>query len=121
MTKKERAERAKIKKRMQANGILPPDKKKLNRRKFAEEARKEWNARDKECYIWDTYLLRAVNIMMGDTIPRTYRLSSEAVGAAKCLKLALRLKDFEEMVKARGDKTYTVKEQYDYIRDIIEA
>lgn len=51
MTKKERAERAKIKKRMQANGILPPDKKKLNRRKFAEEARKEWNARDKECYI----------------------------------------------------------------------
>ena len=121
MTKKEQKERAKIKKQLQADGILLPDKKKLNRKKFVEEARQEWNAKNKECYIWDIYLVRAVNIIMGNTISKTKRLSPEAVGAAKCLKLALRLKDFEEMVKARGDKTYTVKEQYDYIRDIIEA
>lgn len=121
MTKKETAERAKIKKQLQAEGILPPDKKKLNRKKFVEEARQEWNAKDGDCYVWNLYLMKAISIMLGDVEQRTLRVSSEAVGAAKCLKLALRLKDFEEMVKARGDKTYTIKEQYDYIRDIIEA
>lgn len=121
MTKKERAERAKFKKQMQAKGILPPDKRKLNRKKFVEEARQEWNARDKDCYVWDIYLLDAVSIMLGDVEQRTLRVSSEAVGTAKCLKLAVRLKKFAEMVKARGDTTYTLKEKYDYIRDIIEA
>lgn len=121
MTKKERAERAKMKKQLQEAGILPPDKKKLNRKKFVEEARQEWNARDQSRYVWDLYLMKAISIMLGDVEQRTLRVSAEAVGTAKCLKLAMRLKAFEEMITARGDTSYTVKEQYDYIRDIIEA
>lgn len=121
MTKKERAERARMKKQLQEKGILPPDKKKLNRKKFVEEAGQEWNARDQSCYVWDLYLMKAISIMLGDVEQRTLRVSSEAVGAAKCLKLAIRLKEFQEMVQGRGDTTYKIKEQYDYIRDIIEA
>lgn len=121
MTKKERVERARMKKQLQAEGILPPDKKKLNRKKFVEEARCEWNNRDKECYAWEIYLMEAISIMIGDVEQRTLRVSSQAVGAAKCLKLAVRLKEFHEMIRGRGDTTYKIKEQYDYIRDIIEA
>ena len=121
MTKKERAERAKIKKQLQEEGILPPDKKKLNRKKFVEEARQEWNGLRGEGIEMYVYLLEATNIMLLDTEQRTLRVSQEAVGAAKCLKLAVRLKNFHNVIRARGDTKYTLKEQYGYIRDIIEA
>ena len=42
MTKKERKELAKVKKRLQAEGVLPPDKPRLNRKKFAREVNEEW-------------------------------------------------------------------------------
>lgn len=121
MTKKERTERAKMKKRMQEEEILPPDKKKLNRKKFVGKAREEWDNRDRDYYGWDCYLLQAVWLLLDDVESNTLRVSLEAVGAAKCLKLALRLKAFEDMVKARGDTSYKLREQYDFIRDILEA
>lgn len=43
MTNKEKAERAAIKKKLQADGILPPDKPRLNRRKFIDDALGEFN------------------------------------------------------------------------------
>ena len=36
LTQRERAERAAAKKRLQARGVLPPDKPMLNRKKFAQ-------------------------------------------------------------------------------------
>lgn len=41
LTNREKQERADFKRRMQEQGILPPDKPKLNRKKFIEEAREE--------------------------------------------------------------------------------
>ena len=46
LTNREKKDRAEFKKQMQEKGILPPDKPKLNRKKFIEEAREEWNGRD---------------------------------------------------------------------------
>ena len=43
LTNKEKQARAELKKRMQDKGVLPPDKPKLNRKKFIDEAREEWN------------------------------------------------------------------------------
>ena len=40
LTNKEKQARAELKKRMQDKGVLPPDKPKLNRKKFIDEARK---------------------------------------------------------------------------------
>lgn len=45
MTNKEKRERAAAKKRLQEEGILPPDKPRLNRKKFIEEAEAEWAGR----------------------------------------------------------------------------
>lgn len=52
MTKAQKAMNAKIKKELQEKGIVPPDKPRLNRKKYIEEAREEWNGRDAEYYAW---------------------------------------------------------------------
>ena len=67
MTKAQKAMNAKIKKELQEKGIVPPDKPRLNRKKYIEEAREEWNGRDAEYYAWDVFLYRAISIMLGHT------------------------------------------------------
>lgn len=63
MTQKEKDFNRKYKKELQEKGLIPPDKKRLNRKKFIEEAVSEWNDRDSDWYIWDFYLMRAVGYM----------------------------------------------------------
>lgn len=120
MTKKEKEYNAKFKKEMQKKGIIPPDKKKLNRKKYVQEALDEWNSKDKEFYAWDFYLLKAISIMLGK-VDRNLRVTQEAVGVAKCLKLAIRLKEFSDKIKSDGRETYTLEEQINYINDILDA
>lgn len=120
MTKAEKKFRAKMKKDMQERGIIPPDKPKLNRKKYIEDARDEWNDRDRECYLWDLRLHETISFTLGLT-DRQLRASPEAVGVAKTLKLAIRLQEFHEKLKAEGRDTYKLVEQYDYIKDILDA
>lgn len=51
----------------------------------------------------------------------TSRASLEAVGAAKVLKLAMRLREFSEELKAKGEHEYKLADQYNYIKDILDA
>ena len=67
----------------------------------------------------DLYLHRAVSVLLG--MVKRNSPTPEAVGVAKALKLAVRLREFDQMVKARGDTEYRVSEQYDYIKDILEV
>lgn len=120
MTNKEKALNAKIKKDLQEKGILPPDKPKLNRKKYVDEAIEEWNGKDKDCYVWDIYLHDAISLMLGK-VDRNLRVTQEAVGVAKCLKLALRLKEFGDKLKAEGRKEYTLGEKLEFIKDILDA
>ena len=94
LTSREKRSNARIKKELQAEGVLPPDKPKLNRKKFIEEAMNEWNSRDKDVFVWELYLAEAFSLMLGHVEKRSLRTSLEAVGAAKVLKLALRLREF---------------------------
>ena len=122
MTEREKKERARIKKELQKKGFLPPDKKPLNREKFIKEAEDEWNSKAYDStLVWSYWLMRAVVVMMGHTERKSMRLSPEAVGAAKVLKLAIRLRKFNKMVEDRGDTEYKISEEYDYIKDIYEA
>ena len=121
MTNKERKDRAKEKKRLQAEGMLPQDKKKLNRKKFIEEAKKEWNERSMNCYIWEHYLVEAISYMVCKTEGISSRSSLEAVGAAKVLKLAIRLHEFSEKLREKGEERYKLEEQYNYVKDILDA
>lgn len=49
------------------------------------------------------------------------RVSLEAVGAAKVLKLAIRMNEFEAMIARRGERRYEIGEKYEYIKDVINA
>lgn len=120
MTKKEIKQRAEIKKRLQAKGILPPNKKRLNRKKFIDEAMKQWQERDRTCFKWEFYIMRALVWMTSYTDNRG-NISPEAVGAAKVYKIALKLKEFEEEKKKSGETEYKLKEVYDSLKDIMEA
>ena len=119
MTNREKQERAAMKKRLQAEGLIPSDKPRLNRKRFVEEAEAEWTGCDPVCLVWDLYIIRALFYVLGHGSARG--ISPEAVGAAKILKLAIRLHRFETELKENGRDKYSYREQYDYIKDILNA
>ena len=121
LTSREKRSNARIKKELQAEGVLPPDKPKLNRKKFIEEAMNEWNSRDKDVFVWELYLAEAFSLMLGHVEKRSLRTSLEAVGAAKVLKLALRLREFSKKLHGEGRDKYTAGEKYEFVKDIIDA
>ncbi len=121
LTSREKRSNARIKKELQAEGVLPPDKPKLNRKKFIEEAMNEWNSRDKDVFVWELYLAEAFSLMLGHVEKRSLRTSLEAVGAAKVLKLALRLREFSKKLQGEGRDKYTAGEKYEFVKDIIDA
>lgn len=120
MTNAEKSAKARMKREMQEKGIIPPDKPKLNRRRYIDQAVQEWNGRDRDFRAWELYLYEAIGIMIGKR-DRNFRLTQEAVGAAKCLKLAVRLKEFSDRLRAEGRKEHTLGEETEYIKDILDA
>ncbi len=65
--------------------------------------------------------MEAMGIMLSRTERNSLRVSPEAVGVAKVLKMALRLRQFHEKLKEEGKDRYKVSEQYEYIKDILDA
>lgn len=120
MTQRQKQIRADTKKELQARGILPPDKKRLNRKAFVEEAMEEWNGKSRDFYAWDLFLYQAIAYMLCQ-IDKHGKVSPEAIGVAKCLKLAIRLKEFSDKLKEQGKIKYQVMDQYEYIKDILDA
>ena len=97
MSKREKVIRAKAKRELQKEGILPPNKPKLNRKKYIKEAEAAWDNRDKNMFGWEYYLVRGIYLIMMQREGLSTRSSLEAVGAAKVLNY------------------------YNYIKDILEA
>lgn len=120
LTQKEKKRNAEFKKEFQAKGIIPPDKPRLNRKKFVNEALEEWNNRP-QYNMWEVYLIKAFGFIMAKTEGRSLRVSQEAVGAAKVLKLAIRLYQFHMKLKEEGRTEYKAIEQLEYIKDILDA
>lgn len=52
---------------------------------------------------------------------RNFRVSPEAVGAAKVMKLVVRLHQFSMKLRDEGRTEYELSEQLEYIRDILDA
>ncbi len=120
LTEREKKRNAQIKKELQKQGIIPPDKPRINRKKFVDGAMEEWNGRP-QCCMWDYYLVQAFGFILAKTEGRSLRVSKEAVGAAKVLKLAIRLYQFSRKLEGEGRTEYRVSERMEYIRDILEA
>lgn len=111
MTKRERKTRAAVKKELQEEGILPPDKKRLNRKKFAREVTEAWQI---EMDLFDAadayYMETAISFMVGRVMGR---VTEEEVGALKLLKIAMEIKKFQEKRKEEGQGSYTLAEFYE--------
>ena len=87
LTQREKAERAATKKRLQARGVLPPNKPRLNRKKFARETWAEWTALLAENRLGAAMALcRAVSFT---TDSELLEVTPEQVGILKAMKIAV--------------------------------
>lgn len=120
LTNREKQARAEAKRRLQEQGVLPPDKPRLNRIKFIADAEAEWKDRSRDCYIWSAYLEEAITWMLHQLDVRG-RVSPEAVGVAKVLKLALRFREFDAALGKKGETEYKLVDRYNAVKDILEA
>lgn len=114
MTQREKAERAAAKKRLQADGILPPDKPRLKYKKFCAEARALWH--DTEACPDLIYVSMALTIVLGDIRP-----NAQTVGAAKVVLIAREYQRFEAEKRDAGESHYKISELFDRIKPILEA
>lgn len=117
MTEKEKKERAKIRKQLREDGLLPPKKKPMNRKKFIDEARSVYESMD----ILDNlpYLVWGISEMLAHTTDLKPDL--QAVGVAKVILLAQRRREFEQAKRAQGESTWRAGELVDAVMDIYKA
>ena len=111
LTQREKTARAEAKKRLQAEGILPPDKPRLNRKKFAAEVVPEFEAMD--VYTADIYLRKAIGCMVSADMTK---VDAEQVGVLKLLKNAIETMKFEDALEAEGRAKYTIGE---YVEKVV--
>ena len=102
-----------MKKELQAEGVLPPDKPRLNRKKFARETWAEWEEfLKRDPILAEVRLLRAVEFMAGPEVPK---ITPEQIGVFKVLKIAIELDKFFRRLEAEGRKQYTIGEIADEV------
>ena len=113
LTQREKAERAAIKKKFQAEGLIPPDKPRLNRKKFARETWAEFEAfYTSEPIRAELSLIKAIGFMVG---PDMKEVSPEEVGVLKLLKLAVEYEAFLKKLEAEGRDKYKLGELIDEV------
>ena len=110
MTQRQKDERAQVKKELQSKGILPPDKPRLNRKKFAKEVWAEYAAM--EPIRREFFLIKAIGCMVG---PDMLKVTPEEVGVLKMLKFAVEMDKFSQQLKAEDRDTYTLGELSDKV------
>lgn len=116
MTASEKQYREQARKKLRKEGILPPRKKPLNRKKYVEEALAAWEASEYGLER-EYYALRyAASYITAGVHP-----TPEAVGVAKMIKAALEILKFEDELRVDGRSTYSVKEMYDRLKPIMDA
>lgn len=111
-TAKEKELRRETKKRLQEQGIIPPDKPRLNRRKFADEVLEEFS---KNKGVGLLYIYEALSIMLpkkGNNESYIGGVTSENVVALKILKMAMEIKKIRDMAKEEN-RELTVGELYE--------
>ena len=111
MTIAEKERMKKTRKELRNEGILPPVKQRLNRKKFRDEVTEEYKQLQQTHDVH--YLLQAISIMAPGS--ETKSISSEEVGVLKVMKMAVEIKKFEENKSKNGETTYKAMELYDEV------
>ena len=117
MTKREKEEMKQIRKELREKGVIPPVKKRLNRKDYIENTRNKWNEPE-EGNSW-IYLTRAVSWVMG-RVDHKGNVHPESVGAAKVLQVAMKMQEFTAKLKEEGRDRYTTGELYEYLKETLE-
>jgi len=115
MTKAEKAIRADVKKRLQDQGILPPDKKPLNRKKFALEVLPLVKGDKFSFYDNLIYLVRAFSWMLPNINEKgkiLFPVTAEQVGLLKVLKITVDYAAFWKAKEAEGITEVKLDEVY---------
>ena len=113
LTAKEKRLRAETRKRLRADGILPPKKSPLNRKKFAAQVLED---KAKSSSLYDLYLNHVPNaiscMIAGHDI---IGVTPEMVGVFKVLRIALDEQAFFERLKEEGRSSYTYEELFEEV------
>lgn len=113
LTQREKAERAVIRNKLREDGLLPPIKPRLNRKKFARETWAAFDAFYKaEPIRAELSLLKAIGFMVG---PDMKEVTPEEVGVLKLLKLAVEYNAFLKKLEEEGREKYTYGELIDEV------
>lgn len=101
------------KKRLQERGVLPPDKPRLNRKKFARETWAEFKEfLGADPIRAETALLKSIGFVVG---PDLSKITPEQVGVFKLLKVAMEYDKFRRKLEAEGRSEYTLGELADEV------
>lgn len=111
LTNTEKRLRKEARERLIKDGLLPPNKTKLNRRKFTQGVTEDFKGF--RAYDDMYYLYQAINWMLPTEYGRT--VTPEQVGVLKTLRLAMDIKKFMQEKISQGETKYDVKELYDTV------
>lgn len=111
LTNAEKKFNKEIREQLREDGILPPIKPKLNRKKFSKEVIEEFKGFGSYSDLRSLY--EAISWMLPSDIER--KVTPEQIGLVKTLKLALEIKKFKEKKETEGIDTYKVEELYEEV------
>lgn len=108
LTQREIKENKEVKKMLQEKGIVPPDKPRLNRRKFANEVCKEWDEMD---YINPSLVMLVLSMMTNSG--KFGSVSLEDLGILKLKKCVMILQQ-----EAEEKGTMSIDEMFELLKPV---
>lgn len=117
MTMAEKKYMAEWRKEMREEGILPPLKKRLDRKGFLQETFEEFDRLER--YTDLSCLYEAIFWMVSRNQER--KITPEQVGVLKMMRIAVAIKDFYDQKRAAGESTYEIKELYEKVIEPIKT
>lgn len=117
MTMAEKKYLAEFRKEMREEGILPPVKKRLDRKAFLQETFEEFDRLER--YSDLSCLYEAISWMVSRNQDR--KITPEQVGVLKMMRIAVAIKDFYDRKRAAGESTYEIKELYEKVIEPIKT
>lgn len=110
LTVREKKYRAELRKDMREQGLMPPVKPKLNRKKFVKEVHDEYSS-NFNSFDDVYYLYEAIGWMLPTGKYKT-TITLEEIGVAKLLKIAMDIKKFHKEKLKNGEKKYKLDDLY---------
>ncbi|WP_113671224.1 hypothetical protein [Vallitalea guaymasensis] len=113
MTIKEKEANKRFRAEMREEGVLPPVKPRLNRRKFANEVNKEFE--DFSVYENALYITEAIVFMTPSNTGIKKDIDLQEIGVLKMMKIAMEIKKYEENLIKQGETKYNPMDLFEEV------